>query len=358
MMAPSRWRPAPWETMLIMLILAAGAWSATLSPYYLSLEQIAYSSRHFIIPGLLALGLMVVVVVGEIDISLASTLAVGTVLVSKFSAAQASIWIAAPVVVVVCAILGALNGVLVARLHLPSLAVTLGTMGAFRGLAFIVGTEVGYTDFNDSYLHVGSDQIFGDLVPISLVLFLAAALFVGFLMHATVFGRRCYAVGNNKDAAWIAGIDVRALKTWVYALAGGLAGLAALVWIGQYGSARGDNADGMILLVVTAVVLGGVDINGGRGTVPGVVLSLFLLGTLRNGMGLANIPGPTQTVVFGALLVVGVLRPIVLGTIARWRQAPVLLTSERKEEESVRLPTQALSRTNNVFTTDQMEKRL
>ena len=103
-----------------------------------------------------------------------------------------------------------------------------------------------------------------------------------------------------------------------YALAGGLAGLAALVWVGQYGSARGDNADGMILLVVTAVVLGGVDINGGRGTVPGVVLALLLLGTLRNGMGLANIAGPTQTVVFGSLLVLGVLRPVTVAAWARW----------------------------------------
>ena len=335
MTAPSRSRFLSWETMLVVLILAAGVWSTTLSSYYLSFEQIAYSSRHFVIPGLLALGLMVVVVVGEIDISLASTLAVGSVLLAKFSAGQVSIWTAAPVVVLICAMLGAFNGALVARLHLPSLAVTLGTMGAFRGLAFIVGTEVGYTDFDDSYLHVGSDQVFLGIVPISLILFLIAAFAVGLLMHGTVFGRRCYAVGNNEEAAWISGVNVRVLKTWVYALAGGLAGLAALVWIGQYGSARGDNADGMILLVVTAVVLGGADINGGRGTVLGVVLSLFLIGTLRNGMGLANVPGPTQTVVFGALLILGVLRPIVLGTIARWRHAPVLTATGTKGGESV-----------------------
>ena len=335
----SRARNLGWECALVVLIIAAGAWSATLSPYYLSLDQIAYSSRHFIIPGLLALGLMVVVVVGEIDISLASTLAVGTVVASKFSAAQASIWLAAPVVVLVCSILGVLNGVLVARLHLPSLAVTLGTMGAFRGLAFIVGTEVGYTDFDDPYTHLGSDQVLGGIVPISLILFLGAALIVAFLMHGTVFGRRCYAVGNNQDAAWISGVDVKGLKTWIYALAGALAGLGALVWIGQYGSARGDNADGMILLVVTAVVLGGVSINGGSGTVLGVVLSLLLLGTLRNGMGLANIAGPTQTVVFGTLLVVGVLRPIVMGTIARWRRPSGLTTTERKGEESVKSTT-------------------
>jgi rhamnose transport system permease protein len=328
-----RFRLPAWEASLVVLILAAGAWSATLSPYYLSLDQIAYSTRQFIIPGLLALGLMVVVVVGEIDISLASTLAVGSVALSKLSGLGLPVWLAAIVVVLLGAGLGTLNGILVARLGLPSLAVTLGTMGAFRGFAFIVGTEVGYTDFNDSYLYVGSQQV-ADVVPVSFVLFLAVALGLSFLMHGTVFGRRCFAVGNNKEAAWIAGIDVERLKVLTYALAGGLAGLAALVWIGQYGSARGDNADGMILLVVTAVVLGGVDINGGRGTVPGVVLALLLLGTLRNGMGLANIAGPTQTVVFGSLLVLGVLRPVAAAAWAGWLRRQARGSRQRRKEKT------------------------
>ena len=283
--ANSVWRLSQWELMLIILTIAAAACSAQLSPYYLNLDQIADSSRQFIIPGLLALGLMVVVVLGEIDISLASTLAVGTVMLSKFSAFHVQLWLAFPVVLVICALLGALNGVLVAWLGLPSLAVTLGTMGAYRGLAFIIGTEQGYTDFDDSYLWCGTERVLGDIVPVSLIVFGVVALVVGFVVHQTVFGRRCFSVGHNKDAAWFSGIEVRKLKIQTYTLAGALAALAALVWIGQYGSARGDNADGMILFVITAVVLGGVDISGGRGTVLGVVLSLLLLGTIRNGMG-------------------------------------------------------------------------
>jgi rhamnose transport system permease protein len=309
-------RPSQWELTLVVLTLAAAAWSATLSPYYLSVDQILHSTRQFVYPGILAIGLAVVVILGEIDISLASTLAFGAVLFSKLSAFGAPIWLAVPLVVAACAVLGALNGLLVARLKLPSLAVTLGTMGAYRGLAFILGSEMGYTSFDDSYLFVGSEKLFGAL-PLSFVLFLAVALSVGALMRRTVFGRRCYAVGLNKEAAWAAGIDVAQLKIAAYALAGALAGFAALVWIGQYGSARGDNADGAILFVVTAVVLGGVDINGGRGGIQGVVLALFLLGTMRNGMGLANIAGPTQTIVLGALLIVGVLRPILFRALER-----------------------------------------
>jgi rhamnose transport system permease protein len=309
-----------WEFALVVAIFAAGAWSSTLSPYYLSVDQLFSSTRAFIIPGLLALGLAVVVSFGEIDISLASTLAVGTVALSKFSAAGAPLYVAAPIVVAICSVCGVFNGVLVAKWRLPSLAVTLGTMGAFRGLAFIVGSEVGYTDFNDAYSWLGSEYLFGGVVPASLILFAIAAIAVWFLMHRTVYGRRCFSIGLNPDAAWFAGVGVIGVKIAAYALAGAFAGLAAIVWIGQYGSARGDNADGSILFVVTAVVLGGMDINGGRGTISGVALALFLLGTIRNGMGLANIGGPTQTVVLGLLLVGGVLRPAFAAGLARLRR--------------------------------------
>ncbi len=314
------WRPSQWEVILVLLTICAGAWSASLSPYYLSVDQIAESTQQFIFPGLLALGLAIVVILGEIDISVASTLAVGSVLFSKFSAGHVDLAVAIPTVVIVCALLGSLNGFLVATLRLPSLAVTLGTMGAYRGLAFIIGSERGYTDFDDSYVWVGSQRVLGDIVPVSFILFVVASLVVGFVMHNTVFGRRCFAVGHNQDAAWFSGIKVRTLKIQAFTIAGALAGFAALVWIGQYGSARGDNADGSILLVVTAVVLGGVDINGGKGSILGVVLALFLLGTIRNGMGLANIPGPTQTVVLGLLLVAGVLHPVLSAGIPNIRR--------------------------------------
>jgi rhamnose transport system permease protein len=309
-----------WEIALCVLIFAAGAWSSTLSPYYLSVDQLFSATRFFIISGLLALGLATVVSTGEIDISLASTIAVGTVFLSKFSALGVPIAMAAPIVIVAGGLLGTLNGVLVARYRLPSLAVTLGTMGAYRGFAFIVGSEVGYTDFNDSYLWLGSAKLFGDIVPVSLCLFVVLAVASWLLMHRTVFGRQCFSIGLNADASWFAGVEVVGVKIRAYALAGALAGVAALVWVGQYGSARGDNADGSILFVVTAVVLGGVDINGGRGTISGVVLALLLLGTIRNGMGLANIGGPTQTVVLGALLVGGVLRPAFAAALARLRR--------------------------------------
>lgn len=306
-----------WELTLCALIVAAGAWSATLSPYYLSLDQIFGSTRFFIIPGLLALGLAMVVSTGEIDISLASTVAVGTVVLSKLHALGLPIGAAVPIVIAVGAAFGWLNGFLVSRWALPSLAVTLGTMGAYRGFAFILGSEVGYTDFDDTYLWLGSELVINAIVPVSLFLFCGCAVAVWLLMHRTTFGRKCFSIGLNPSASWFAGVNVVRVKIWTYVLAGALAGAASLVWVGQYGSARGDNADGSILFVVTAVVLGGMDINGGRGTISGVVLALFLLGTIRNGMGLANLGGPAQTLVLGALLVAGVLRPVAGRLLAR-----------------------------------------
>jgi rhamnose transport system permease protein len=320
MKSPVRFSLPIWEVSLCVLILAAGAWSAHLSPYYLSVNQIFSSTRFFIIPGLLALGLTVVVVLGEIDLSLASTVAVGTVALSKLSALGVPVPIAAVAAVVLCALLGTLNGVLVAHYRLPSLAVTLGAMGAYRGLAFIIGSEVGYTDFDDAYVWVGSTSLFPDVVPVSLLIFAGLAALVWFLLHRTVFGRQCFSIGLNRDAAWFSGVEVERVKIRAYALAGAFAGVAALVWIGQYGSARGDNAEGSILFVITAVVLGGVDINGGRGTLVGVVLALLLLGTIRNGMGLANIGGPTQTVILGILLVAGVLHPAASAGLARLKR--------------------------------------
>jgi rhamnose transport system permease protein len=306
-----------WEAMLVVAILAAGVWSSRLSPYYLSLDQIFGSTRFFIIPGLMALGLAMVVSTGEIDISLASIIAIGTVSFAELADAGVPLAAAIPLVAAIGGLCGLVNGLLVARWRLPSLAVTLGTMGAFRGLAFIVGGQEGFTAFPDSYLWLGSTDVIGATVPASLFLFVAAVAVVALVMHRTVFGRQCFSIGLNGEAAWFAGVDVVATKVVAYVAAGALAGLAALVWIGQYGSARGDNADGSILFVVTAVVLGGVDINGGRGTIGGVVLALVLLGTIRNGMGLANIGGPTQTVVLGALLVAGVLRPVIGNALAR-----------------------------------------
>ncbi|QTE27953.1 ABC transporter permease [Pengzhenrongella sicca] len=300
-------RQYSWELLLVVLILAAGAWATTLSPFYLEAAQILGSAQYFAIFGILAFGLMTVVIQGEIDISLASTLAVGSVTFAQLATNGFPVVVATVIVLALCATLGAINGVLVAYANLPSLAVTLGTLGAYRGLAYIIGGEAGFTGLPESYTYLGSHLL--GIVPASLLVFLLLAAATAVLMAATPFGRYSYAIGNSSPASAMAGVPVKRVRVGAYVVAALTAGIGSLLWIGQYFSARADNADGSILFILTAVVLGGVSIKGGKGTVVGVLLAVLLLGVLSNGMGLANFPGSSQTLILGALLIVSIGLP-------------------------------------------------
>jgi rhamnose transport system permease protein len=306
-----------WELFIGCMVLLAGGWATSLSPYYLDVEQLFFSSRNLVFTGVMGLGLTLVILTGEMDLSLPSILAVCTVLLAKASGAGLPLPLALVGIALVALALGAINGFLVAKLRLPALAVTLGTMGAYRGLAFIIGTEVGYTGFDDSYKWLGTAKLGSSFIPVMLLLFFVAVILFWVIMHFSTFGRRCFAIGNNASAAAYSGISVVRTKMGAYMIAALTAALGAWVFIGQFGSARGDNANGVILGVITAVVLGGVDINGGRGTILGVLLSTIFLWTLRDGMGLANIAGPIQQLIIGALLVAGVLASNFMGSRLR-----------------------------------------
>lgn len=295
-----------WESTLFVLLLLTGLAASLTSPFYLTVDQISYSLQQSIaVVGLIALGLMAVVVIGEIDISLPAIMALGNILFAQLSQAGAPVWLALLLVGVACALCGLINGLLVVFLGLPSLAITLGAMGAYRALALLLGGQKGFANFQATYFWLGSGTVLD--APVSLILLAIVAIVLGFIMHGTVLGRTLFACGLNTRAALMSGIRVRAVKITAFAIAGAMSGLASLVYIGQFQSARADNASDMLLFIVTAVVLGGVDIFGGRGNVVGVVLSLLLLGTLENGMGLANVPGSVQTLVIGTVLIVSVL---------------------------------------------------
>jgi rhamnose transport system permease protein len=295
-----------WEATLILLLLLAGLAASLTSPFYLTADQISYSLQQSIaVVGLIALGLMAVVVIGEIDISLPAIMALGNIMFAQLSQGHVPVWLAFLIVAAACALCGLINGLLVVILGLPSLAITLGAMGAYRALALLLGGQKGFADFQPGYFWLGSGAVLG--APVSLILLVLVAILLGFVMHGTVLGRALFACGLSTRAALMSGIRVRAVKITAFAIAGGMSGLASLVYIGQFQSARADNASDMLLFVVTAVVLGGVDIFGGRGNVVGVLLSLLLLGTMENGMGLANVPGSVQTLAIGTVLIVSVL---------------------------------------------------
>ncbi len=307
-----------WSLTLIVLIVLASICASLASPLFLHPSQILNSTGAMVVSGVLALGLAPIVIVGEIDISLTSNLAFCTVVLGLLSQAH----VPPPLIVLATLatglVLGAFNGVLVGYGGLPSLAVTLGTLGAYQGAAFLVGGTNGFTDFPGAIYAIGADTI--GPVPISLLLFAAVAIAFAVVFRLTTIGRSFYAVGRASEAVRHSGISVAGVKAATFCIGGVVAGLGALIFVGQYGSGGGDSASGTILTVVTAVALGGLDIYGGAGRVSSLVLAIVLLDVIQNGMGLVNASTTTQTIVIGLVLIMSLLVPELLG---RWSREHV-----------------------------------
>ncbi len=303
---------ARWETLLVVAIVGAGIWSTTLSPFFLQRANLLDLLTPYIFIGLMAFGLAFVVIAGEIDISIVSNMAASVVCFAQLYAAGVNVWLAALIGLGVATVLGLVNGALVSLLELPSLAITLGTLAAYSGLAYVILSGEGVASFPAGYSKIGGGYI-GKELPIALLVVIALALVLGLVLHATRFGRYVFTIGSNREAARFSGIPVARVRMTVFAVSGLMAGFAGVVYVGYFGSARADAGTGSLLDVVTAVVLGGVDIFGGAGSMLGVFLALILVAELRNGMQLANIQGDTQDIVIGGLL----LAAIIAGNLLR-----------------------------------------
>ncbi|RZS91061.1 monosaccharide ABC transporter membrane protein (CUT2 family) [Motilibacter rhizosphaerae] len=275
---------------------------------------------------LIALPMTLVVITGEIDLSVASTLGL-------VSAAAGKMWadttLPLTLIVVLCvllgALLGAVNGVFVTRFGLPSLAVTIGTLALYRGLAFVVLGDRAVADFPTGWTDGAVGFLPGTRIPWVVLPLLALVLVFALVLHATPVGRALYAMGNSTDAATFAGIDVARTKMWLYVVIGAVSGVAGVFWTFRYASARADNGNGLELQVVAGVLLGGVSIFGGRGGLLGVVAGVLLLGTLRNALQLDNVSADALTVVTGGLLIVSVLLP----NAAAWLRSTTAQRSRR-----------------------------
>jgi rhamnose transport system permease protein len=274
------------------------------------------SSRNFtfllldLLPvALVALPMTFVIITGEIDLSVASTLGLTSAVMGDLWNRGMSIEMIMPLCVVLGAVLGALNGFFVTVLKLPSLAVTIGTMALYRGLAFVVLGDQAVADFPRAYTSWVSGSVVNILIPLILL-----ALVFGVVLHATPVGRAVYAAGASEQAARFAGIRVGQLKFWLYVVSGAVAGLAGVLWTLRYSSARADNGFGMELAVVAAVLLGGVSIFGGKGTLPGVLAGVVLLATLQNALRLQDVSSEALNIVTGALLIISVLLPNIVSS--------------------------------------------
>ncbi|MBP2336468.1 rhamnose transport system permease protein [Saccharothrix coeruleofusca] len=326
-------KPLRWEAVLLVLCAAVFVAGAATTPGFTDADNIGFLLLDHTAVALLALALLPVVLVGEIDLSVASTLGLCSALTGVLWDAGVPFETIGPVVLLAGALLGAVNAVLVVGLGLPSLAVTIGTLGLYRGLAYVVLGDGAVTGFPENYRPIATDAVPGTFLPFSALLVLVVGAAIAVVVHATPVGRALYAIGLGEQAARFSGIRVRRIKFALFVASGLLCAVASLVYTLRYNTARADNASGLELVAVTAVLLGGVSIFGGRGTVLGVAGALLLTAGLRNVLLLNDVTNEVQNVVNGLLLIVSVLVPVAAGALrARRRTAPAAVPAPVPEE--------------------------
>ena len=313
--SPLQSRIKSWETLLLAVAIGIFVANSIASPYFLNAWNLSDATFNFTEKAMIAFAMALLIIAGEIDLSVASIIA----LASTAMGAAAQIGAETPILVLVGLgtglICGAFNGVLVTRLGLPSIVVTIGTMSLFRGISYIVLGDQAYRTYPSDFAFFGQGYVWW-VISFEFVMFAVIGLIYGLVLHKTNFGRAIFAIGNNPTSALFSGIRVQKVKLILFLLTGLMSGVAAICLTSRLGSTRPSIAFGWELEVVTMVVLGGVNILGGSGSIPGVVIAAFVMGLVTFGLGLLNVPGIVMSIVIGALLI-GVIALPRLWTI--WR---------------------------------------
>ena len=298
-----------WEALLVLILVVLVAVGSQLSPFFLSAGNFANLIAALMEVAIMAIPMTLVIVAGEIDLSVESMAGLASSILGFLWAGGVPLTVAIPLVLVVGAAGGLLNGLLIARFGLPSLVITLGTLALFRGLALIVLGPRGVSDFPSAFTQVGFGHVPGTLIPWPFVVFVAIAGLLGVVLHRTWIGRQIYAIGRNTEAARFSGVRVTRLKIGLFVVSGLVAALAGIILTSRLSSARADAATGMTLTVVTVVLLGGVNIFGGRGSIPGVALAVIVVAVMQNALRLASVTVEVQSIALGLLLILSVVIP-------------------------------------------------
>ncbi|MGO7447501.1 ABC transporter permease [Rhizobium ruizarguesonis] len=301
---------ASWEVLLFAVAVLIFIFNSLASPYFLDAWNLSDATFNFTEKAMIAFAMALLVISGEIDLSVAAIIA----LASTAMGAAAQVGIGTPGLVVIgigtglaC---GIFNGVLVSVLKLPSIVVTIGTMSLFRGISYIVLGDQAYGKYPADFAYFGQGYVVW-VFSFEFVLFIVLAILFAILLHATNFGRQVYAIGNNDFAARFSGIPVERVKFILFLLTGIMSGIAAVCLTSRLGSTRPSIAQGWELEVVTMVVLGGISILGGSGTIVGVVIAAFVMGLVTFGLGLLNVPGIVMSIFIGLLLIITIAIPII-----------------------------------------------
>ncbi len=309
-----------WEGFLLSVLALIVAGNAILSPEFLTVANQINLFQLSIEKVIVALIMTFVIINAEIDLSVGSMMGLSACAFGWLFLHGVDVWAACLLCLLVGALGGGLNAVLIARVGLPSLVVTLGTLIGFRGLARVLVEDRGITDFPAWFDALGQDGLVGPL-PLSLVAFVVLFAVLYVILEHSGFGRKTYVIGTNREVADYAGIDTARHKAVLFVASGAVSAFAGLLFAARVGAVRGDVALGFELDIITIVLFGGVSIFGGRGTLVGTLLAVLIVLNLRNGMALLDITGHIQTGVIGLLLIGSVLAPRV--RLKLWRRRPV-----------------------------------
>lgn len=300
------------EAAVIALLLGVWFWSMENVRFFDGPLTLTYLLLDVTAILLIALPMTLVIVTGEIDLSVASIVGLSSVLLGVLHEAGLPMLAAAVVALAAGALCGLFNGFLIAYVGLPSLAVTIGTLALFRGLAVgLLGTKA-VTDFPESWTDLVTAKIGDSSVPLVMVPVAALAVLFAVLMHFTSFGRGIFEIGLNSEAAHFSGVPVERTKLLLFLASGVVSALAGIYFTLRFGSARGDNASGLELQVIAAVLLGGVSIFGGRGRLHGVLAGVLLIGVISSALRLEGVTVNVTNIIIGLLLVASVMTPTVL----------------------------------------------
>lgn len=308
----SPWRMAvySWPTLLLLVAICLFIVNSLASPYFLSPWALSDATFNFTERAIIALAMALLIISGEIDLSVAAIMALASTMMGlalQFGAGTPTLVLIGLSTGILC---GVFNGFLVTKLGLPSIVVTIGTMSFFRGVSFIVLGDQAFKGYPESFAFFGQGYVWW-VMSFEFVAFLLLAALFYLLLHRTSFGRRIFVIGNNPVAAEFSGVRVARVKFLLFCLTGLMSGIAAILLTSRLGSTRPSIALGMELEVVTMVVLGGVSILGGAGSIQGVVLAAFIMGLVTFGLGLLNVPGIVMSIFIGALLIFVIALPIV-----------------------------------------------
>jgi len=308
-----------WEGFLLAVTLAIFVVNAFASPYFLDIWNLSDATFNFTEKAIIVLPMAMLIIAREIDLSVASTIALSSTIMGLSAAAGVDTPMLVVIGLGVGLLCGLLNGILVTRFNLSSIVITIGTMSLYRGIAYILLGDQALNSYPESFAWFGQGYVWGALSFEFALFILLSAVFV-FLLHKTNFGRRTYAIGNNPTAAWYSGINVKRHNLALFALVGLMAGLASVLLTSRLGSTRPTIAMGWELAVVTMVVLGGVNILGGSGSMVGVIIAAFLMGLVTFGLSLLNVPGIVMSIIVGAMLIVVISLPIIARRVMRKRR--------------------------------------